>query len=653
MKKWMILMVLVVSLALAGTALAADDLQKAAEDITEAGLVGPGSINVHKAGDIQMSFGATVRIIPTSESNYDFGLSDEIGGMDLFQNHANEAGWVNNAYIRTENKIYFNAMPNDQVWSFYGALEFDSVTDTSVVDDRGQNDTGNSNYGLERLHCTVKLPFADSLNLRLHAGWDIYHLDVFDGAGLIYGDDNPGFWITGNIGEQADFQVGYHKLQENDWKASDLSAGNYDDDRDLYTASLDYHINKTNHVKFMYAFDRIRNIAATTVQGYLFGSNIDASLASSQSAINAGQNDLSSSAYSIGSVLALDLVNGGTVTGTVVDPAALPVEFVVEGGTVDTAVVTANSALIDGAIGLGTAATLVGTQAYISTSQATLDAQQQYIYNNYLYTNTTQAKTDSHHLGFYYQGDFGILKPFVEAVYQFGSADDTGLSAYGYEEDYDIKAYALAADLAFDLKDAIGFKFAPHIGIMYTSGDDDPDDGDLEGYTGVENAQRFSYHWGGENTIIGDTNLLMGTVLYGFLPEFYGSGTPVATGGLQNLAGTGAGRGDNPGLTMYSIGLDMAPKRFLLYRTNVNVMNFNEDFRLPTMAGTVAEIDSGYAGTEWDNEITLALSKNMFIKGQFSFLFPGEVIEDITEAYSGEKCDDVATRLGMEFIWNF
>ena len=38
---------------------------------------------------------------------------------------------------------------------------------------------------------------------------------------------------------------------------------------------------------------------------------------------------------------------------------------------------------------------------------------------------------------------------------------------------------------------------------------------------------------------------------------------------------------------------------------------------------------------------------------KFSFLFPGEVIEDITEAYSGEDCDDVATRLGMELIWNF
>ncbi|MFW6239950.1 MAG: hypothetical protein ACOC98_04970, partial [Thermodesulfobacteriota bacterium] len=61
-----------------------------------------------------------------------------------------------------------------------------------------------------------------------------------------------------------------------------------------------------------------------------------------------------------------------------------------------------------------------------------------------------------------------------------------------------------------------------------------------------------------------------------------------------------------------------------------------------------------YVGTEWDNEITLALSKHMFVKGQFSFFFPGEAIEDVTRALSGgTETDEVATRLAMELIWNF
>ena len=625
MKKFMVLMVLVASLALVATAFAGEDqLEKAAEDITKAHIVGPGSINVHKPGDIQMSFGATMRVIPTMEDNYDFGLSDEdsFAGGDVFQSHANESGWVNNSYIRAENKLYFNAMPNDQVWSFYAALEFDGVLDNMTVDDRGNNDPGkndnkdsNSNYGLERLHGTVKLPFGKSMNLRLHAGWDIYQLDVYDGGGLVFGDDDPGFWITGDFSENVNFQIGYHKLKENDWQIGDVAANSdYDDDRDLYSLAVDYHFDKKSHLKFFYAYDRIHNIAANTIQSYMFGSTIN-------SALDTKQNSLSTAAYNINP----GFVTGGTVTETT-DGTHL-----VTGGTVNTG---------------GLVPQLDGGQALINGGRASLS-------NNYFYGNTTQADTDSHHVGFYYQGDFGIVKPFVEAVYQFGTADNTGLSAYGYEEDYDIKAYALAADLTFNLKDAIGFKFEPHVGIIYTSGDDDPDDDDLEGYTGVNNCERFSAHWGGENTIIGDTNLLMGTVLYGYLPELYGSGTPVATGGLQNFAGAGGGRGDNPGMLMYSIGLNMAPKRFLLFRSNVNIFNFNEDFRMPTMKGTVAEIDSGYAGTEWDNEVTLALSKNMFIKGQFSFFFPGDVIEDVTEAYSGEECDDVATRLGMELIWNF
>jgi hypothetical protein len=628
------------------------DLTKEAEDITKAGIVGPGSINVHRPGDIQMSFGALVRMIPTMEDNYDFGLGDVDSFVpgDIFQNHANESGWVSNSYIRTENKLYFNAMPNDEVWSFYACLEFDGVIDNHVVDDRGNNDPGmvdikesNSNYGLERLHGTVRMPFAKSLNLRLHAGWDIYEMDAYNGGGLVYGDDNPGFWMTGNVGESIDFKFGFHKLKENDWQINHLKRNNSDDDRDLYSASVDYHINKDNRIRFMYAFDRIRNIRTNTLQGYLFGGAVQDKLASKQ-------NELNTKAYALNPLVPGIVSGGEVVTKTGTDGSQTTV---VEGGRLDTAKVAAAAPAIDLVAGKGTSAKLLGGQKLLDQASFSLD-------NNYFVDELPKAETDSHHIGFYYQGRFGIVKPFCEAVYQFGTADSTGLSQYidyqtgqHFEEDYDIRAYALSADVAFDLKDAIGFKFEPHIGVMYTSGDDDPTDDKLEGYTGVDNLQRFSSHWGGENTIIGDTNMVLGTVLYGFLPEFYGSGTPVSTGGLENFAGTGNGRGDNPGLTMFSVGLNMAPKRFLIYKTNVNVFNYNEDFRMPSYDGSIHEIDSGYLGTEWDNEVILALSKNMFIKGQFSFFFSGEVVDDITEAYSGKKCDDVATRLAFELIWNF
>jgi hypothetical protein len=118
---------------------------------------------------------------------------------------------------------------------------------------------------------------------------------------------------------------------------------------------------------------------------------------------------------------------------------------------------------------------------------------------------------------------------------------------------------------------------------------------------------------------------------------------------------------------MSSFGVTAKPKKFIIYRTNVNSFWWNEDFRVQNFAEPVTvtspgpppqtepnttKIDSGYAGTEWDNELTFAFSEHTFVKGQFSFFFPGERIEDVTEA-RGAKSDNVASRVAAEFIWKF
>ncbi|MGE0085060.1 MAG: hypothetical protein AB7S75_11640 [Desulfococcaceae bacterium] len=284
--------------------------------------------------------------------------------------------------------------------------------------------------------------------------------------------------------------------------------------------------------------------------------------------------------------------------------------------------------------------------------------------------------TNAYNIGGYYLGNFGnIVEVMFEGAYKFGSADDTGLKGVfnGVDtiqyNDFDISAFALAADVAFELKDTVGWlSFKPHVGFMYTSGDDDPKDDKLSGYTGITNAQRFSSMWGGENTIIGDNSMVLGTAIYGYVPELYGNGTPVFTGGVQNFAGIGSGRGDNPGLGMLSAGITVRPKIFLIYRTNINAFWWNEDFYVADMVnpvvydeatgtlkkGKYSLVESGYVGTEWDNEITLALSKNMFVKGQLSFFFPGSGVEDVTTALSGGiESSDTAMRLASELIWNF
>ncbi len=532
------------------------------QDITKELLVGPGSVNVGGIKDIHMSFGGQIRIIPTMESNYDFGMGKATSGNFLpflpaanqlgphyFKNHPNEAGGVNKSYIRSEDRLYFNALPKDREWSFYAALEFDRALDTNTVDERGGR-SGGSNFGLERLHGTMNLPFLP-FNSRLHAGWDVWGLDYGEAAGLVYGDDNPGFWLTGDKGAVS-YNLGYFKLGENNFQnsISDLKATHNTDnrDRDLVAGYLDYKINSANKMRFFYAYDMIRNTPTKDLMGVLTGG----------------------------------LVPGVGVNRTAVAP---------------------------------------------------------------------NPKTDSHHIGAYYIGNFGPVEFFGEGVYQFGDSKGTGLG--GSQENMDIDAYAFSADLSLELKDKVGFGFKPHVGVMYTSGDDNATDNKLGGYQGVDNAQRFSNRWGGENTIIGDTNLVLGTMLYGYLPELYGNGTPVATGGLQNTIGLGAGRGDNPGLTLLSYGVTITPKKFLIFRTNANSFWWNEDIKVYSFrTGASKTVESGYVGTEWDNELTLALSKNTFIKWQASAFFPGEVLKKTTAALGAES-NKTAARLGIELIWNF
>ncbi|CAN2045865.1 Alginate export [Candidatus Magnetomoraceae bacterium gMMP-1] len=569
MKKILILMFVSMVLLVFSNSIHATEVK----DITKEVLTGPGSVSISTDKDIMMSFGATVRFIPTLENDWDFGLSEIVPGYiyrpkedntgweygitnkSFLKNHDNESGNVNDGYIRNETKIYFNAMPKNRKWSFYGALEFDRPIDTSSVDNRGGKSDDSSNFGLERLNASVELV----PGLRLHAGWDVWGLDLMEAASMVYADDNPGFWLKGNY-KPFDFSIAWHKLEENDFQIdiADHSGGN-DEDRDLFAGYFDYHINDVNKLRLFYAYDRIRNVKAGDSLGVIIGGE----------------------------------------PGT---PGILSDEY---------------------------------------------------------------AETDSHYAGAYYVGKLGVMEFMAEGVYKFGKANDTGLKGEnnGVHDieynDFDIEAHAFAFDLAFEFKKFLGFGLKPHFGMLYTSGDDDSTDDTLGGYEGVANAQRFSQAWGGENTIIGDSNLVLGTALYGYLPEFYGNGTPVFTGGLQNFAGKGGGRGDAPGLTMYSIGITATPKNYLIYRTNVNIFRWNEDFLVNNLVDpfnnlTPTKVKAGYAGTEWDNELTVALSKNMFIKVQASFFFPGERVKDVTEAISGgSECDETASRVALELIWNF
>jgi hypothetical protein len=502
-------------------------------------------------------FGAQLRMIPTTENNWDFGLGTRNifaaavpGGVDVnFKSHTTESGNVAQDYIRTEARLYFTGEDADKKWSLYSALEFDSVVDQGEVDRRGRD------YGLERLHGSIVIPGLEQV--RFHAGWDIYYMDAVDaGAGFIYGDDDPGFWFTGDF-DSLEFQVGYHKKFENNFRSrdeQDFLGGeadvSSDEDRDLFSAMLTYHIDDDNEVRFMGLYDIMKTRSDTTS---LFG------------------------------------------------PAG---------------------------------------------------------------TTNKGADVETYRVGVLYTGKLGIFEPELEAVYQGGEAnnavDEFGNDPNGSDDDYDIKAYALYADVALNLTDLVGFKVMPHVGFMYTSGDDDGDDNDLEGYSAVANAQRFTPRFGGEDTIIGDGNTLLGTILYGYIPELYGSmgGTQatggVATGGLAN--GENGGRGDNPGMTLIGGGITIEPKEFISYRTNFMWIEWNEDFAVNTtapVAGLDTQVDSGTAGQQWSNSLRISLNRNVHIFCNATLFWPGEAVKDLTEDAYGKKADDVAQRYAVALIWRF
>ncbi|MCB9481413.1 MAG: hypothetical protein H6680_06295 [Desulfobacteraceae bacterium] len=511
----------------------------AERDILDLSLNRDAAVSVKTNNNILMSFGGHLRFIPTSETDWDFGMSDNakggyLGGKlnsSFFKNHVNESGWINNEYIRTETRLNFNAVSGDEKWSFFAALEFDRPLDTASVDERGGKTDDHSDYGLERLHATMALPF----NIRLHTGWDIWGFDHGYAAGLVYADDNPGIWFTGGD-EKLSWNFGYFKLEENNYQTSFTTLEDTEDsDRSLIAGYLTLKPSKEHKYQFFYGLDRIRNVTTKDLYGAL------------------------------------------TKTG------------------------------------IGEA-----------------------------------PKTDSHHLGMYYNGQLGKIKLFGEAVYQFGEAEGADLKY----KDYDINAYALSGDIAVNLD--LGIKLTPHLGFIYTSGDSDPNDDKLEGYNGINNVQRFSGIFGGENTILADTNFVFGSTIYGFIPEMYGNGTPIYTGGQPAFGALGAGRGDNPGMLMTSLGFSAAPKPTLSFKSNINSFWWNEDIMVKNFVipGQQSKVDAGYAGTEWDNLVTVVLSKHTFIQGQAAFLFPGEVIEDVTEAL-GAKSDDTAMRLAAEIIWKF
>jgi hypothetical protein len=533
---------------------------------------GPGSVVIKTDGDITATFGAQVRMIPTTEIDWDFGIAKSNPAVTGNLVHANEAGLVNKGYIRSEDRLYFNFAKSD-IWDVYMALEFDDVLSSRTVD-RVTDVRGTfGSFGLEKLNASIKLPWIYS---RFNTGWDTNCIDIDLGA-LVYCDDDPYFQLKGGVANIG-WNIGYFKKLEANrtlagirgTPANITNTGN-DNDRDIIDARFDYTIAKDTQVGVVFAWN------------HMHGGN-------------------------------------GNFVGSGPDPA---------------------SPAVNPNCGL--------------TGTAVLN---------------TCLEVDGYYLAPFVKLAFAGFKFTAEYSHLWGDANKMNLgtsignTAAGVQGNYTIDSNAVYADLAFDMTPWTGFRLIPHVGMWWTQGDDNPTDNKLQGYAGATDFQRYSPAFGGENTIIADGNPVYGSGLYGFLPILRGnqhSGLVIGGGSSGNV-----GRGDNPGILIIGGGITVDPIKNWTYRTNAMWLRYNESFCVVNVntSGVCPNTSTGIsqvipknkeAGIEWDNEVLWWLDKNMVVKGQFSFLFPGEGIKAITKvlANNGTTPDNTAVRLAMEIIWNF
>lgn len=236
-------------------------------------MAGPGSVEVTVPGDISLRMGAQVRIIPTSEVDRDFGVSDDLSAAqekkaaiglvglgargDSTRVHLTEgAGAVKDNYVRNENRLFFN-FAKAQDWDVYMMLEMDSLWDPSMGD-RTDFTWGRQTqqFGIERLNASFNLP---ALSSRLRGGWDARGVDIGFG-GVTYADDDPGLGLVGGA-QGWKWEAWWIKKQENEAGYGGDIGGAFeveskvnplgppvqekDEDRDLYYAKLGYDFDGT------------------------------------------------------------------------------------------------------------------------------------------------------------------------------------------------------------------------------------------------------------------------------------------------------------------------------------------------------------------------------------------------------------------------
>lgn len=184
---------------------------------------------------------------------------------------------------------------------------------------------------------------------------------------------------------------------------------------------------------------------------------------------------------------------------------------------------------------------------------------------------------------------------------------------------------------------------------FYYSGDDDANDDDLEGFTGVTNAMRFFKPWSMGTLPVHGANQqpVVGNTIYSWNPVSWGVGP--STGGV---VGAGGAHGDNPGLIAGVFTIDWVPAKKWAIKAMVKYLRWDDTDTIEAALGTDKDIDEEI-GWETDLMISYKIYSNVTLFGGISCLFPGNGIDDINDVKYGDSDSDVAYhgQLGVKFVF--
>ena len=273
--------------------------------------------------------------------------------------------------------------------------------------------------------------------------------------------------------------------------------------------------------------------------------------------------------------------------------------------------------------------------------------------------NNENVDADITYFGGTYVGGTDVVQISAEAfgaVGGYGSTPPNGINfnngvnapagASSLADD-DISTFGANLILEFPFRDA----FNPNIGFRWLSGDSDPFDDDLGGFSSITDISGFvgpmsSGHsilrWGPNQNDALSSPVVFGSTFETSGPADGGAGSDgSAFGGIGNSA-----TGTNPGQIVIAPGASGSLTPSLSYQASLWFMWYDETGGLEVLPNAEDSVDD-YAGTQFDIRLDYALTDNFTVSASGGVLDPGDGVKDATGA------DDLASLALVEMKWSY